>query len=776
MVRVVRTKIEYEGRTHEETVVVEGEEPQPLAEADLRYIGQGVPRVDGVERVTGAARYSADVRLPGMLYGAIARCPYPHARLGSIDTRAAEALPGVRAVLTRDNITPIPWYGKASRVFDTELRYEGDEIAAVAADDEETAGRAVRLIRAEYEQAPFVIDPETAMRSDAPQVHPAGNVLKDDEGREGESYSRGDVDDALRHAAVTVELRVTTPAQMHNCLEPHGCVAVWEGANLTVYASTQSVFDVRDGLAQVFGLSKGQVRVIKNYMGGGFGSKFGASKEMVIAALLARRAGRPVHLLLDRRAENLVAGHRAPSIQYIKVGARKDGTLTAIDLRAICQIGAYGMWSPSIAGPAKELYAVPNVRTVTYGVRVNTGSHAAFRAPGYVEGVAGLDAALDDLARKLDMDPLALRLKNYAEKDPPTGAQFTAKHLRECYEQGAERFGWVRRRAELAAARAAGPPGRFVRGVGMASQTWGGGGGPPAQASCRLNNDGSVDVMCGSQDLGTGTRTVLAQIAADALGVPMDQVRVHLGDTDSPFSPGSGGSQTLASSGPAVRMAADEARKQLLDVASALMDTSPDRLEVRDGAIGRKGRDERRPIAEILDQIGDYQITGKGFRGPNPTDPIRTWAAMFAEVEVDTVTGHVRVVRVTGVFDTGRVINPLTYTSQIHGGIIQGLGLALTEDRVLDPITGKSLNPNLEEYKIPILGDIPEIDVAWIGEPDFAANHLGAKGIGEPPIIPAPAAIANAVADALGVRIPDLPITPRRVLDALAGGAPYGTV
>ena len=310
---------------------------------------------------------------------------------------------------------------------------------------------------------------------------------------------------------------------------------------------------------------------------------------MAIAALLARRAGRPVHLLLDRRAENLVAGHRAPSIQYIKLGARKDGTLTAIDLRAICQIGAYGAWAPSVAGPAKELYTAPNVRTVTYGVRVNTGSHAAFRAPGYVEGVAGLDAALDDLARKLDMDPLALRLKNYAETDPPGGAKFTAKHLRECYEQGAERFGWARRRAELAAERAAGPAGRFVRGVGMASQTWGGGGGPPAQALCRLNNDGSVDVQCGTQDLGTGTRTVLAQIAADALGVPLAQVRVHLGDTDAPFSPGSGGSQTLASAGPAVRMAADEARKQLLDVASALMDTSPDRLDVRDGSIGAQG-------------------------------------------------------------------------------------------------------------------------------------------------------------------------------------------
>ncbi len=776
MVRVVRTKVEMEGRTHEETVVVEGEEPQPLAEADLTHIGRATPRVDGVERVTGGARFTSDVRLPGMLYGAIARCPHAHARLIRVDVSAARALPGVRAVLTHET-TAMPWHGKASAIFPIELRHEGVEIAAVAADDPDTAARAVRRITAEYEVLPPLLDPEAALRPDAPQVRPDGNVLKNDDGEPGERYSRGDVDAGFREADVIVESRYTTPAQMHNSLETHGGVVAWEGPDLLVYESTQSIFTVRDMMADRFGLQRSQVRVIKNYIGGAFGSKFGLFKQTAIAALLARAAGRPVQLMLDRTAENLVAGHRAPSIQHIKIGARRDGTLTAIEHRVVCQVGAYGTWAPAVTGPAKELYQVPNVRVEVFGAHTNTGSQAAFRAPGYLEGMVALDGAMDELAAKLNMDPLALRLHNYAPLDQTTGNEYTAKHLRECYARGAQRFGWEATRAALAAERAAGPPADAVRrGIGMASQLWGGGGGPPVQAQCRITPDGSIDVACGTQDLGTGTRTVLAQIAADALGFPIEKVRVHLGDTNEPYAPPSGGSMTVASAGPAVRMAADEARKQLLDVASAFMDTSPDRLEIRDGQIRRIGHEgEQMAVADVLEQIGDYQITGKGFRGPNPPQPIATWGAQFVEVAVDTVTGQVRVLRTTGVYDTGRVINPLTYTSQIHGGVIQGMGLALTEQRILDPQTGKSLNPNLGDYKIPVLPDVPEIEADWIGEPDFGANHLGAKGIGEPPIIPTPAAIANAVADALGVRIYDLPITPQRVLNTLVGG-PDGAV
>ncbi len=768
MVRVVRSRVEVEGRVHEETVIVEGEEPQPWEEnAPLRTVGQATPRVDGRERVSGTARYTYDVQLPGMIYAAVLRSPHPHARITRIDTGAAQALPGVRAVLTHENAPPINWYGKASKLFDPTLRHVGEEVAAVAADSLDIARAALALIVVEYETLPYVLDPEAAMQPDAPQVHPDGNVLMDD-GAPGDRYSRGDLAHGLKDADVVVEGTWRTSAQMHNSLETHGAVAAWEGDNLTVYESTQYLYGVRSRVAGALGIPQNKVHVIENYMGGGFGSKLGTRKQTVIAALLARAAGRPVHLMLDRREENLVTGHRSPSIQRIKIGARRDGTLTAIQLDGICQIGAYGAWAPALAGPFKELYACPNVQTSVIGVRTNTDSMVAFRAPGYVEGTVGLEGALDELAKQLGMDPLELRLKNYSETNPTGGPDYTSKHLRTCYERGAAMFDWAGRRAQTAADRTANPGSHLRRGVGLASQVWGGGGGPPTQALVRLNSDGTVDVYSGTQDIGTGTRTVMAQIAAEALGFALDQVRMHLGDTvSSPYATLSGGSSTVPSVGPAVRMAAEEARQQLLQIAATFMDTSSDKLDIRDGYVVRQNDPDRKmALQDVFDEMGDYQIIGKGFRGPNPNAPINTWGAQFCEVEVDTITGRVRVVRVVAVHDIGRAINPLTLRSQFEGGILQGLGLALTEERIIDPQTGIPLNPDLEGYKLPTIADLPQIDVAWIGTPDTAANHIGAKGAGEPPIIPTAAAIANAVADSLGTRLYTLPLTPARVLTA----------
>jgi xanthine dehydrogenase YagR molybdenum-binding subunit len=528
------------------------------------------------------------------------------------------------------------------------------------------------------------------------------------------------------------------------------------------------VYNVRSRVANSLGLPHNQVRVISNYMGGGFGSKGGTGKYAVIAALLAREAGRPVHLLFDRREENLAAGHRPASIQRVKMGARRDGTLTAIDLEAICAIGVYGTWAPAVAGPYKELYACPNVRTVTYGVRTNITPHLAFRAPGYVEGVVGLDGALDEIARQLEIDPLALRLKNYAEHNPLGDADYTSKHLRTCYERGAAMFDWEGRRARLLEERTDPRNPHLRRGIGVASQTWGAGGGPPAQALARINADGTADIFAATHDIGTGTKTVMTQIAAEALGFALDAVRLHLGDTGAgPYAGTSWGSMTVPSVGPAVRMAAEEARKQLLDIAAYFMDTAPDKLQIRDGVIMRDHEPDRNmTVRDLMDEVGDYQVVGKGFRGPNPAQPVATWGAQFAAVTVDTITGRVGVERIVAVHDIGRAINPLTLRSQFEGGILQGLGLALTEERVVDPRFGIPLNPDLEGYKLPTIADLPQIDVAWIGEADPAANHLGVKGAGEPPIIPTAAAVANAVADALGVRIYTLPITPARVLAA----------
>ena len=770
MVRVVKTKVEIEGRVHEETVVVERHDLPPWAEDHVfSVVGKPVGRVDARERVTGAARYTSDIQLPGMLYAAVLRSPYARARLKVVDTSAAEALPGVRSVLSMTNAPDMKWWG-VSKLFDEEVRFVGDEVAAVAADDEDTAREALRLIRVAYEPLPCVVDMEEAVRAGAPQIHPLGNVLKDDKGREGELYTRGDVDQGFKSADVIVEAVYRTPTALHNCLESHCAVAAWQGDELTVWESTQSVYGVRRHLARIFKLPESKVRVICEYMGGGFGSKFSGHKHTAIAALLSKMAGRPVRLVLDRTEENLATGNRGQTVQRIKLGAKRDGTLVAIDLEVHYGIGAYSSWASHVAGPAQELYRCPNVRTLVLGVRTNLGSHQAFRAPGFVEGTFALECAVDELCEKLGMDPLEFRRKNHASRDQVSGQEYSAKHLLECYDMAARQLD-LDPQAPLPAPRSLGGRGAWRRGIGMASQLWSGGGGPPAHALVRLNSDGTVEVLCGVQDIGTGTRTALSQIAAEELGVPLERVRFRLGDTlAGPFAPASGGSATISSVGPAVRSAAEDARRQLLDVASFFMEVPARNLVVADGYVSIEGRAEsRRAIADILSEIGDFMITCKGFRGPNPKEILRTWGAQFAEVEVNVETGEVRVLRISAVHDVGRVINPKQLHSQFYGGILQGLGFALMEERVVDHRDGMVLNPNLQDYKIPTIADTPEMIVSALDRPDNRANHVGAKGSGEPPIIPTAAAIANAVHNATGVRIRALPLSRQRVLEALAG-------
>jgi CO/xanthine dehydrogenase Mo-binding subunit len=578
----------------------------------------------------------------------------------------------------------------------------------------------------------------------------------------------------LTEADVLVELRFETPTALHNCMETHGSVAAWDGRTLILWCSTQDIFGARKEVAEALALPLNQVRVIKQYMGGGFVSKFGADKAGVAAAYAAVKLGRPVKCMLDRHEENLATGNRPPSVQEYRVGARRDGALTAIALRDFGGVGARGEWFPRLAMPAKELYQCPNVRSEDTDVRTNLGTLGAFRAPGVVEGTAGLEVALDALAGKLGMDPLELRRKNFAPCNQVMDRPYAAKTLLEAYALGAERIGWARR--EDPAWRAPqGTSGTLRRGLGMATQLWGGDGGPPAQAMAKLLPDGSAVIITGTQDIGTGTRTALAQIAAEELGLPLERIRVELGDTERGlFSPASGGSMTLASVGPAVRMAAVEVTKQLLEVAGQLSEAPADALEVRDGEI--IARDTGRSMGTVgsfLSQLDGHELVGRGMRGPNAEDvTVRTFGAQFAEVEVDIGTGVVRATRIVAVYDLGRVVNPLTLSSQIEGGIIQGLGFALTEERVVDPRLGIVLNANLEDYKVPTIRDVPVIEVHLIGQANVRANTLGALGAGEPPIIPTPGAIANAVSHAIGRPVTGLPLTPRRVLDLLAGGEP----
>ncbi|HEY7850628.1 MAG TPA: xanthine dehydrogenase family protein molybdopterin-binding subunit, partial [Ktedonobacterales bacterium] len=458
------------------------------------------------------------------------------------------------------------------------------------------------------------------------------------------------------------------------------------------------------------------------------------------------------------------------SVQVYKLGAKQDGALTAIELRTVGNIGAFGSWFSSVGMPAKEMYLCPNVRSIDVPARTNLGTQASFRAPGVVEGMAGLDTALDELARALQMDPLEVRRKNYAPHYQILDKPYATKTLLEAYDRAAESIGWSTRDTEQRRF----PRGRrgvLRRGVGMASQLWGGDGGPPAQAIAKLLPDGSAVILTGTQDIGTGTRTVLAQIAAEELGLPLTSVRVELGETEfGVFSPVSGGSMTLASVGPAVRMAALGARRQMLEIISQLAEAPVDALDVRDGAIlNRETGKEMGTVGSFLGQLDGHEVTARGMRGPNAEEVVvRTFGAQFAEVEVDIATGVVRVVKIVAAHDCGRIVNPLTFSSQIEGGVIQGLGMALFEQRIVDERLGVTVNPNLGDYKVPTIRDIPEIEIITFDRPNEAANTIGALGAGEPPIIPTAGAIANAVAHAIGRRVTGLPLTPDRVLALLS--------
>ncbi|HVL34752.1 MAG TPA: molybdopterin cofactor-binding domain-containing protein, partial [Burkholderiales bacterium] len=512
----------------------------------------------------------------------------------------------------------------------------------------------------------------------------------------------------------------TTQTALHNALEPHGCTASWEGDALVLHESTQGIFAVRDEVAKKLGLPPARVRVVTQHMGGGFGAKQIAWKHSVIAALLAQRAGRPVQLMLERAAENLAVGNRNATRQRVRLGARRDGTLTAIDVHVLIQAGAYqvGGEDSDVIGTYQTLYRCPNVRAEQVAVFTNTGPAVAFRAPGHAEANFALESAMDELARALAMDPVELRLRNYAAEDQTESKPYTSPDaLKRCYEAVLQTG--LRPKTTPGSDPAVGSdPGVAAvkrRGVGFAAHDWAGGGGwPPGEARVELAADGSARVVTATQDIGTGTRTALCQIAAEALGIAPERVSIVLGDTaEGLYSPTSAGSATLATLGPAVREAALQAKES--------------------------GR-------------------GHGKRGRNPKDKaIRTCGAQAVEVEVDTGTGEVRVLRVAAAHDCGRIVNAALVESQVLGGVTQGLGYALSEERVVDASLGLVLNANLEEYKVQTAADLAEILNVTPNLPDWEANATGAKGIGEPPLIPTAAAVANAIFDATGVRLRALP-------------------
>lgn len=737
-------------------------------DAALDVVGHPHARLEGIEKVTGRAVYTHDVNLPGQLRAAVLRSPHPHARIRTIDVSRARALPGVHAVLTKDDDIDVSWYGEEVPALGETVRFVGDEVAAVAAETALIAEDALRLIDVDYEVLPHVTDMTRANDDGAPSIHDTG--LGGNLAEEPARYARGDAERALASADVIVDETYTSQTALHNALEAHGTVATWNGDDLVLHESTQSVFAVRDRMARKLGLAQNRVRVIKQHMGGGFGAKQVPWKQTLLATLLARTTGRPVQLMLDREAENLAAGNRNPTRQRVRLGANRDGTLTAITLEALCTCGAYSTpgEASNIAGLYQHLYACANVTTETTRVHVNLGPAVAFRAPGYVEAAFALESAMDALAKELDIDPLELRRRNYTRTDQTQDKDWSSPEgLATCYEKLDEAFGWSGRKRAAA-------DGPRRRGFGLAAHEWmAGSGAPPAYAMTIVNADASIDVVTGTQDIGTGTRTVLGQVAAEVFGVPLGQVAVRLGDTASGlYSPPSAGSFTVPTLAPAVKAAAENAREQLVAAAATLWQTSSDALEWHDGGV-RERAGERRVIAlaDLVEEIAPHTIQGHGSRLANPGDrSIRPFGAQAAEVEVDTDTGEVTLVRIVSAPDCGRVLNPMTAGSQVIGGVTQGIGFALTEERVVDDALGIVLNANLEDYLVPTSADVPEIEHAMVDLPDLHANPTGAKGLGELPLIPAAAAILNAIHDATGIRFKGLPVTRRAMIDALESG------
>ena len=754
--RVLKSKDEFEGEIYTSTVIVEGNDlPAPKESGSDGEIGRARPRVDGRSRVTGRAVYTQDVQLAGMLHAAILRSPVPRARVRAIDTKKAEALPGVRAILHRFNVDPIEFRGEKV-LFRDEVRFVGDEVAAVAADSYGLALYALSLIAVDYEVLPHVVDLEEAIREEAPKLDPDGNV------HDAGSYKRGDLRKGFKDADATVEVTYRTSTQMHNALETHGAVASWDGERLTVWESTQAVFGVRNMLKDALKLDPAQVHVICEFMGGGFGAKLGTYKYGVIASLLSMKLQRPVRCVLTRHEENLAAGNRSATLQKLRL-AGKGGRITAVEHESWSNSGQ-GRWAANPTGPTNTLYDIANVISTAHRVSTNAGALSAFRAPGYVEGTFALESAIDELAMAMKIDPLALRRRHARSPiDPRTGNRYSLKKLLDCYAIGAKEIKWATRKA----GGTRGSASHRRRGLGMASQIWGGGGGPPAYATVHIEVDGTAVLRVGVQDIGTGTRTAIAQICADELGFALEQVSVRLGDTDAPYGPGSGGSVTLASIGPAVRLAANEARGKLLAAAGGILEMRADELRLEGGSVVSKGA--RTPLKEIMPKLDNSTIIGNGLRHTNPTDvAIKTFGAHFAQVEVDVRTGEIFVEKIVAVHDIGRIVNPLTAASQVQGGVMQALGFALTEERIVDRGLGRVMNPNLEWYEIPTVMDTPEIVVRFVDVPDRKANNLGSKGLGEPPIIPTAAAIANAVANATGARVRHAPMTRARMLEALA--------
>lgn len=757
------------------------EPPEWPSNAELQVIGKSVARMDALEKVTGQARYTFDVQLPGMLYARVVNSTVPHARIKSIDTSLAESAPGVRAVHVLEKLllaAQLRDPGDEANEPYPIVRFTGQPIAAVAATTARAAEAAAKLIRVEYESLPHVTELEAAMAPGAPSVFPgpteqaataggggAAPGLPQQGNLRGPSASgRGDIHVGFGAADVVVESEYRTQVQTHVPMETHGVVADWRDDGLTIHASTQHVVSVCDEAAEVFQLPKAKIRAISDYTGGGFGAKYGIGNYGTLAIHLSRKAGAPVRLMLDRREEHVSVGNRPSTLQRLKIGAKRDGTLTAIQLRSF---GTGGVAAGAGVGFCHAaMYPCPNVSIEHFDVFTNAGPCTAFRAPGQVQGIFALEQALDALAAKLGIDPVTLRDKIDTRDADDVRARAAERRI------GADKFDWSRRRP------AGSDRGPIKRGVGMAQSMW------PyivnryATCELRISGDGQVDAFCGTQDIGTGTRTVFAQVVAEELGLRAEDINVHVGDTRYPPGPPSGGSRVTSSLTPAARNAAYAAARDIATKVAPLLNVAPEQIVFRQGRVGLRDNPAASfGFAEALKRAGIDQLVHRADRQDDyegyarKAGDLRISAhsiggVQFAEVTVDTETGVVKVERVVAIHDCGRPINPKLIESQILGGVIHGVSFALYEDRRLDGATGVQLNANIDQYKIVGARETPQIEVHLI-EQLGRQSSTDARGVAEPANVATAAAIANAFFNATGKRIHTLPMTPANVLAAL---------
>lgn len=725
-------------------------------------VGAPVDRVDGPAKTTGAARFAAEHDLAGLTHAALVTATVSRGRIIGIDTSAAEALPGVVAVLTHHNapkLNPpkrVSLVNMSTMISGTQVNYlntdevhwDGQPVAVVVAEHSHAAREAAALVEVTYERLPATVD----FAAELPNaVLDKGNMLMP------AGAKKGDADAALAAAPVVVDSEYSTPQHHHNAIEPHATTAVWHGDALTVHDATQNMAWLRTHLALRFGVPEAKVRVLAPFVGGGFGGKGFAWPGVILAVLAARATGRPVRLSLTREDVYRTVGARTPSTQRVALGAGRDGNLSALVHTAVTRSSPVGGHPEPAVTPANHLYDVANIRTALSLVTLDWIPNTAVRAPGDAIGSFALESAIDELAYELGADPIELRMRNEPERNPIDGKKFSHRMLREAYELGARRFGWADRSPEPGTTR----DGRWLVGTGVATAYH-----PQlrltANVTVRLAADGSVTVRSGLHEIGVGAATVQAQIAADALGVPFDAVHVEYGDSALPEGAMAGGSMQTSSVAASVLAACGKLTRRL------------DTLARRSGATGRTPAEvlAAAKVPYLESAVGSDTRIGKAagqarFMARTARD-MRRWqkaacGAHFCEVRVDADTGEARVSRWTGAFDVGRVMNRKTAVSQLRGGIVMGIGMALTEEAHVDPRSGRIMNPSLSGYHVPVHADIPPIDIAYLDEPD-PTMPLGLLGIGEVGITGVAAAIANAIHHATGKRLRDLPITPAKLL------------